>query len=1019
MRTDDFDFARFEQAAAAQARGLASDPMSWPEILAAAQFAINEGIDVSLDQAVSRLLVPENIPLVAASRMLVSSLPRAASEPTQEIDNEVRRDILFLAAAAFALHGNFPSSGAVVSQILTANRSMTAAEALFLAVISPRHIGQLLHFLPSETRVRAVIESLAGFLRTADSATSAVVADGIVASLIQTRVPFEKVLLGTAAVAFKLVEHLSTAATFRQLSNSFPPDYLDKLLTDGVSLLLPPQSSAILDQGLIESTGNALISFPTSTGKTMLGEMAMMSSLRTGPGLAVYVAPYVALASQVYRSIRRRAPEQISVQAQVGGYAIGQSIDPVSDSVIVIATPERFDALLRNQPSLREHLRCVVVDEAHIIGNDIRGLRLEGLVTRLRLLQETGAAFRMVCLSAVIGDPGSLLRWLGELETKWITTTWRPTARRLAYWSKEGQLAYLVGDDPLRRPNQTNTSSYASQTLPWPEPGLHPPRNFGDQRYQHPLVYRNIAYLVEVLLNQRRGSVLCVSATKAGTRGIAYRIADRLSELEPVPDIVGRAIGVIQRRYPYLAALATCLGRGVAYHNAGLPHEVRQLIEGAAQSGELRAVAATTTLAEGVDLPFYFTVVADWLTWSGDGQILMDPLLFRNVAGRSGRAGYHTEGETIVFDNPVGDIRLTGPQVRRSNQRNVFLLESPPPLLSVAERTEVADSPALSATLGSQFMAAIPENPTTDDLAAAFAGSSFLAARGADITPILSVCRAVEGDLLDARRGAFATAASPLALTPLGTAANATGLSPQSCRVLLDELRRIGPSAAVGPELASTLLIDLAGLPELSNDALRKKLMRVPRARHPVAPEDLDPFFDGWLQGAELEELFVQLAFVMRSSRRSTLEPWLAGNAPESSWYEDFDKFVDFVTGAVCAFLPWMLRSCSQLESHTGGPFSVDWGTFGDLLEHGVDSRVAVSFLLRNAPVARRTLVVLGKHWPEEWPDDEVGFLAPRTEAREAVEAIFDRAVAEAPDVIIGNELRSLFDWYTRVPIDE
>ena len=36
----------------------------------------------------------------------------------------------------------------------------------------------------------------------------------------------------------------------------------------------------------------------------------------------------------------------------------------------------------------------------------------------------------------------------------------------------------------------------------------------------------------------------------------------------------------------------------------------------------------------------------------------MESLLFKNIAGRCGRAGQFTEGDTIIFDNPVGDAQL-------------------------------------------------------------------------------------------------------------------------------------------------------------------------------------------------------------------------------------------------------------------------------------------------------------------------------------------------------------------------
>src|SRR5207253_1361546 len=135
-----------------------------------------------------------------------------------------------------------------------------------------------------------------------------------------------------------------------------------------------------------------------------------------------------------------------------------------------------------------------------------------------------------------------------------------------------------------------------------------------------------------------------------GTRTLARAVAEQLPILEPLPPTIARAIGRIRARRRYLRTLEFALERGVAYHNAALPADVRELVEAAARAGELSVVVATTTLAEGVDLPFRFTVLADWLVATASGQEPMDPLLFRNIAGRSGRAGAHTEGVTLIYD---------------------------------------------------------------------------------------------------------------------------------------------------------------------------------------------------------------------------------------------------------------------------------------------------------------------------------------------------------------------------------
>src|SRR5207253_1496402 len=106
---------------------------------------------------------------------------------------------------------------------------------------------------------------------------------------------------------------------------------------------------------------------------------------------------------------------------------------------------------------------------AHLVHNDVRGIRLEGLITRLRLLQGRGVPLRLILLSAVLSRYDKLRQWLGASEASVITGAWKPTARRLAFWREQGALVWYVGDDPIRRPGTTSHSSIGKFELPWPE----------------------------------------------------------------------------------------------------------------------------------------------------------------------------------------------------------------------------------------------------------------------------------------------------------------------------------------------------------------------------------------------------------------------------------------------------------------------------------------------------------------------------------------------------------------------
>ena len=90
----------------------------------------------------------------------------------------------------------------------------------------------------------------------------------------------------------------------------------------------------------------------------------------------------------------------------------------------------------------------------------------------------------------------------------------------------------------------------------------------------------------------------------------------------------------------------------------------------------------------------------------------MQSLLFRNIAGRCGRAGVMTEGDTIIFDNPIGDPRYTDQYTRHATLTNLFI-DPPAGKLQPPSRKrvpELEDYEACIGELGSQssFMAADP-----------------------------------------------------------------------------------------------------------------------------------------------------------------------------------------------------------------------------------------------------------------------------------------------------------------------
>ena len=299
-------------------------------------------------------------------------------------------------------------------------------------------------------------------------------------------------LLRLSRLSLAHAGRLATAKVLGADESRFPLGYLDRLVSDS-PLLLPSQYEAIIEHGVLESDQNLLITLPTGTGKTLLGELALLSSLGRDPGLVCYIAPYVALGRQVADKVSRHTPADVRVHRLVGGYQEPNPLDPENHLEVLIATPERFDAVLRLRPDLLSTIRCVVFDEAHMVGNDQRGVRLEGILTRLRLAALRGERVpRFVLLSAVLSNADALANWIGIAPTTVIRGTWRPSAKRLLRWTEDGRLRLHAGDDPLRN---VPSEVLGETQLPWPRKDFYPAQHFGAIRRQEPQALENIAFL--------------------------------------------------------------------------------------------------------------------------------------------------------------------------------------------------------------------------------------------------------------------------------------------------------------------------------------------------------------------------------------------------------------------------------------------------------------------------------------------------------------------------------------------
>lgn len=95
--------------------------------------------------------------------------------------------------------------------------------------------------------------------------------------------------------------------------------------------------------------------------------------------------------------------------------------------------------------------------------------------------------------------------------------------------------------------------------------------------------------------------------------------------------------------------LALCMESGIAFHHAGLTQKQKELIEDSFREGKIRIICCTPTLAAGVDLPSFRTILKELKRYQAPRGMQWIPVLeYEQMAGRSGRPSYDTFGEAVA-----------------------------------------------------------------------------------------------------------------------------------------------------------------------------------------------------------------------------------------------------------------------------------------------------------------------------------------------------------------------------------
>lgn len=400
-----------------------------------------------------------------------------------------------------------------------------------------------------------------------------------------------------------------------------------------------------------DQSDDLVVSLPTSAGKTRIAELCILRCLAAGKRV-VFITPLRALSAQTETTLQSTfGPLGKTISALYGSIGVsGFDEDAIRERDIVVATPEKLDFALRNDPSLLDDVGLLVFDEGHMIGLNEREVRYEVQIQRL-LRRADAHDRRIVCLSAILPDGDQLDDFAGWLRRDHpgglIKHDWRPTRLRFGevVWSSpSARLNLRVGDE-----------------RPWVQRflvGAAPPNWVPPKRRRtklFPCDQRELCLATAWRLVEDGQTVLIFCPERRSVEPFADVIVDLHergalnSLLEADSIVLNTAIALGEEWLGPDSAILKCLRLGVALHHGALPTAYRKEIERLLRDNVLKVTISSPTLAQGLNLSAT-AVVMHSLHRFGER---IDISEFKNVIGRAGRAYVDVEGIVLfpMFDD--------------------------------------------------------------------------------------------------------------------------------------------------------------------------------------------------------------------------------------------------------------------------------------------------------------------------------------------------------------------------------
>lgn len=415
--------------------------------------------------------------------------------------------------------------------------------------------------------------------------------------------------------------------------------------------LLWPSQGLVCKSGILQGK-NALLQLPTGVGKTKSIELIIWSMFLSKRGSkALIVVPLRSLCNELSYDAKAAFPREVSINqfSDVLEDDFFDVLQEQSEKQILVCTPEKLQYILHHDCSFLEAIDLYIFDESHMFDDPSRGALYELLLTNIKLrLQERQ---QLILMSAVLPNAKQIKEWLfGESGTLAYDKKIRSTPKSVGFVDRSSKVHYYTtgkSDEEFFVPY-----TYKSQNLKLLGKERKA-KTFPDDARDIALYYANILCKkggVAIYFNQRRSILkLFRRIIDLDNRGYQLTHLQELAKKEEILKFQTLFEAYYGRDYIYTQVAHY----GILPHYSTLPNGVRVSVEFALKQGYIKAIACTSTLAQGVNTPIKYLLI----TGTNFSSAKMTARNFQNLIGRTGRSGVYTEGEIIITSTTLYDER--------------------------------------------------------------------------------------------------------------------------------------------------------------------------------------------------------------------------------------------------------------------------------------------------------------------------------------------------------------------------